>query len=367
MTDEGPQGPPRGRRARGSADPEPGYPGDLPRRAYPSPQYPEAAPGRRRRAAPGDRQAAPGYPAPPGHRGRLAGDAAPSHGRAAPPGEPAVGYDPRTPAGESSSGYDRAAPADYGRGGPPGEAPRGYDRTGAPGQPAPRRSRRPDETAGGYGRPGGPGPRGPYDPGQDTGGGDRRRTRSGPRAGRPRRGDSLVPPGGSLPGGRSVPPGGAGPAGRSVPRGGPGVDGYLTAPLQQSRLDEVRSGRAGQVTEEPPAADWASVPPRGRRHRPEPHPEARPGPGGQGPSRGADRPQPPPPGARRFRGWLGQCPGNRAAPGASRWSRRRRPRRVWPGRIRLVRPRPHPARAQAPRSCRWGARRPSGVRCGSGF
>ncbi len=278
MTDEGPQGPPRGRRARGSADPEPGYPGDLPRRAYPSPQYPEAAPGRRRRAAPGDRQAAPGYPAPPGHRGRLAGDAAPGHGRAAPPGEPAAGYDPRTPAGESSSGYDRAAPADYGRGGSPGEAPRGYDRTGAPGQPAPRRSRRPDETAGGYGRPGGSGLRGPYDPGQDTGGGDAGGRDPGPGRGRRRRGDSLVPPGGSLPGGRSVPPGGAGPAGRSVPRGGPGVDGYLTAPLQQSRLDEVRSGRAGQVTEEPPAADWASVPPRGRRHRPEPHPEAGPAP-----------------------------------------------------------------------------------------
>ena len=99
MTDEGPQQPPRGRRARGSVDPGSDYPGDLPRRAYPPPQYPESVPGQRSRAAPGDPQAAQDYPAPPGTRGRLAGDAAPGHGRAGPPGESAAGYGPRTPAG----------------------------------------------------------------------------------------------------------------------------------------------------------------------------------------------------------------------------------------------------------------------------
>ena len=134
MTDEGPQKPPRGRRARGSADPGPDYAGDLPRRTYPSPQYPEIVPGQRRRAGPGDSQAAQDYPAPPGNRGRLAEDAASGHGRAAPPGESPVGYGPRTPAGEYSSGYGRAAaPADYGRAGTPGESARGYDRAGASG------------------------------------------------------------------------------------------------------------------------------------------------------------------------------------------------------------------------------------------
>ena len=52
------------------------------------------------------------------------------------------------------------------------------------------------------------------------------------------------------------------------------MDGYLTAPPQQSRLDGARSSPAGQATGEPSAADWTSAPRRGRRHRPEPHPEA---------------------------------------------------------------------------------------------
>ncbi len=107
MTDQGPQEPPRGRRARGSVDPGPEYPGDRPRRAYPPSQYPEIVPGQRRRAAPGDSQAAQDYPGPPGNRGRLAGDASSGHGRAAPPGESAAGYGPRTPAGASSPGYGR--------------------------------------------------------------------------------------------------------------------------------------------------------------------------------------------------------------------------------------------------------------------
>jgi hypothetical protein len=358
MTDESPQQPPRGRRARGSVDPGPEYPGDLPGRAYPPSQYPDPVPGQRRRPVPGDPQAARGYPAPPGTRGRLAGDAAPGQGRAGPPGESAVGYGPRTPAGESS-GYGWAAPADSGRARPPGEAARSYDPTGAPREPASHRSGRPGETAGGYGPAGAPGggtrgyarppapggtpgyagpaapgegvpgqgrgtgpgegrrsypaapPRGPYDLRPDAGGRDAGRghepgpargrraaapreepggpgdfypdpgPRSGarpapgaPDRGRRRGGDSLVPPGGSLPAGRSVPPGGSLPGGRSVPAGGPGVDGYLTAPPQQSRLDGTRSSQAGQATGELPAVDWTSAPRRGRRHRPEPHPEA---------------------------------------------------------------------------------------------
>ncbi len=72
MTDEGPQEPPRGRRARGSVDPGPEYPGDLPRRPYPPPQYPETVPGQRRPGgAPGDTgTAAQDYPAPPGTPGQ---------------------------------------------------------------------------------------------------------------------------------------------------------------------------------------------------------------------------------------------------------------------------------------------------------
>ena len=157
MTDESPQQPPRGRRARGSVDPGPEYPGDLSGRAYPQSQYPEKVPGQRRRAVPGDPQAAQDYPAPPGSRGRLAGDAAPGHGRAGPPGESAAGYGPRTPAGESASRYDWTAPVDREPPGPPGEAARGYDRPGAPGESAPRRSSRPGDTTGGYGRAGAPG------------------------------------------------------------------------------------------------------------------------------------------------------------------------------------------------------------------
>lgn len=102
--------------------------------------------------------------------------------------------------------------------------------------------------------------------------------------GRPVPAGGPVPSGGlgsrgdSVPGGSSVPPGGQIPGGRSVPPGRPGMDGYLTAPPQQSRLDGVRSSRAGQATGEPPAADWTSAPRRGRRHRPEPQPEAGPAP-----------------------------------------------------------------------------------------
>ena len=248
MTDEGPQEPPRGRRARGSVDPGPGYPGDLPRRAYPPPQYPGEMPGQRGRAVPGDSQAAPGYPAPPGGRGRLA-DAAPGLGRAAAPGESAVGYGPRTPA------------ASYGRAGAPGQGARGYTRPAAPGDVSgyPRRPG-PGETVPGQGRgtdrgegrrsyPAAP-PRGPYGPGRDAGGREPGRGREpGPQRGR-----------------RAAAP--------HEEAGGPGVDGYLSAPPQQSRLDEGRASRAGQAIGEPPAADWSSAPRRGRRHRPEPDPEA---------------------------------------------------------------------------------------------
>ena len=403
MTDESPQQPPRGRRARGSVDPGPEYPGDLPRRAYPPSQYPEKVPGQRWRPVPGDPQAAQGYPAPPGTRGRLAGDAAPGQGRAGPPGEPAVGYGPRTPAGESSSGYGWAAPADYGRARPPGEAARSYDPTGAPREPASRRSGRPGETAGGYGPAGAPGsgtrgharppapggapgyagpaapgeavpgqgrgtgpgdgrrsypaapPSGPYDLRPDVGGRDAGRGHEpGPARGR-RSAAPREEPGGSLPGGRSVPP------------GGPGVDGYLTAPPQQSRLDGTRSSPAGQATGEPPAVDWTTAPRRGRRHRPEPHPEA-----GLPPAV-RDRPA-----ERASRSRHGRAPGGsgvgwdsprEAGPGQAPATGPARVARAAPGRTASApgRLRPHPARAQIPRTGRPGARRPSGLRCGTGI
>src|SRR5450755_1714433 len=124
MTDEGPQEPPRGRRARSSVDPGPEYPGDLPRRPYPPPQYPEIVPGQRRRAAPGDAQAAQDYPAPPSSRGRLAEDTASGNGRAAPPAESTPRWTGRP--GETAGGY--------GRPGAPGNGTRGYARPAAPGE-----------------------------------------------------------------------------------------------------------------------------------------------------------------------------------------------------------------------------------------
>ena len=386
MTDEGPQKPPRGRRARGSADPGPDYPGDLPRRAYPPPQYPEVGPGQRRRATPGDPQAARDYPAPPG-------EAARGYDRTGAPGEPAPRRSSRP--GETAG--------DYGRAGAPGNGTRGYVRPAAPGEvsgyprpaaPGGAVSGQGGRTDPGEGRrsyPAAP-PRGPYDPGRDAGGRDAGRgrepgpargraaapredpgaprdsypgrdSRSGarpapdqaPDRGRPRRGDAPVPPGGPLPGDRSVPP------------GGPGVDGYLTAPPQQARLDGARSSRAGQATGEPPAADWTSAPPRGRRHRPEPHPEAGPAPAVR--DRPAERTGP----SRHGRAPGGSGVGwdspldSRAGSGASHRSRRRRPRRAGPDRVRLGRLRSPPARAQVPRTGRPGARRPGGLRCGSGI
>ena len=126
MTDEGPQRPPRGRRARGSADPGPDYPGDLPRSAYPPPQYPEVVPGQRRRATPGIRRR-PGTTRP-----RL---------------EPS----PPPPSGPAGMSPTRSVIRI-----PPTEAARGYDRPAHRGA-APRRSSRPGETAGDYGRAGAPG------------------------------------------------------------------------------------------------------------------------------------------------------------------------------------------------------------------
>ena len=41
MSDQGPQEPPRGRRARGSVDPGAAHPGEQARGGYPPPQYPE--------------------------------------------------------------------------------------------------------------------------------------------------------------------------------------------------------------------------------------------------------------------------------------------------------------------------------------
>ena len=196
MTDQGPQEPRRGRRARGSVDPGPEYPGHRPRRAYPPSQYPETVPGQRRRAAPGDSQAAQDYPGPPGNRGRLAGDASSGHGRAAPPGESAVGYGPRTPAGSSSPGYGRPGQTagGYGRARAPGNGTRGYahppPQAKDPVTPGPpRRATAPGQGRGTARR--GPGsypaapPRGPHDPGRDVGGRDESRTRAGLRRGRP--------------------------------------------------------------------------------------------------------------------------------------------------------------------------------------
>jgi hypothetical protein len=149
MTDEGPQQPPRGRRARGSVDPGPGYPGDLPRYPYPSSQYPEIVPGQRRRAAAGDSQAAEDYPGPPGSRGRLAGDASGGNGRAAPPGASTPGRP-----GETAGGYGRA--------GVPGDGP-GYAGPAAPGGIAPGQEQDTDPGAGSRSYPAAP-PRGPYEP-----------------------------------------------------------------------------------------------------------------------------------------------------------------------------------------------------------
>ena len=294
MTDEGPQRPPRGRRARGSADPGPDYPGDLPRSAYPPPQYPEVGPGQRRRATPGDPQAARDYPAPPG--------------------EAARGYDRTGAPGSHTRWSSRPGETagDYGRAGAPGHGTRGYRApppAKCPVTPGPphraeqslvREGKRTPARAGGVSRrppragrtiPGGMradamrvadasrAPRGAGGPRHLVRIPARRVTlipaaipgvvrglRPTPDRGRQRRGDAPVPPGGPLPGDRSVPP------------GGPGVDGYLTAPPQQARLDGARSSPAGQATGEPPAADWTSAPRRGRRHRPEPHPEAGPAP-----------------------------------------------------------------------------------------
>src|ERR1700734_854098 len=100
MSDEGPQEPPRGRRARGSVDPGPDYPADQPRRDYPPPHYPEMVPGQRRRVAPDGSRGSQDYPAPPGNRGRLAGDPPPGAGRgSAPAAGPAPGYGPPPAAG----------------------------------------------------------------------------------------------------------------------------------------------------------------------------------------------------------------------------------------------------------------------------
>ena len=190
MTDESPQEPPRGRRARGSVDPGPDYPGDLPRRAYPQPQYPDMVPGPRRQGTP-----AGGYPAPPGGRGRLAEDSARGQVAPPPPAPPgaagpgrgaqanrAQGYGPRTPPGESSPGYDRAG------------ASGGYGRTAVPGR---RRAADPDEGRRSY--PAAPpreAGRGPRNPGPDQGRGrgpGRGPDEAGRETGRRRHGDDSRP------------------------------------------------------------------------------------------------------------------------------------------------------------------------------
>ena len=400
MTDQSPQEPPRGRRARGSADPGPEYPGDLPRPPYPPPQYPGTVPGGRRRQAPGDSWAVQDYPAPPGRPGRLAGDAASGAGGTALPAEAAVGYGPRTPAGESSSGYGWTAappggPHDPRRDAGGRDAGRGRER--GPGRADPGRARVPvrggkrqaagqamragrpgaGRTAAGSimcsqhlaaGGTGGPRPlarspagrvalrptpvpgvagglrrtRGPIVAGStavtlpDAGLPAGRRPGGSRKAARPplRRGTGISAAPISWTGGRmatlsrtvtpeavagdvvcsagaavrpiqslimtpgavtrgaaaarltpwprlgaergaggrrsAVPPAPPGSVlpGRPVLPGGPGVDGYLTAPPQQTLLDGPPSTQAGRPTQEPSAADWTSAPRRRGRHRP---------------------------------------------------------------------------------------------------
>ena len=52
MSDQGPQYPPRGRRARGSVDPGSAAPRDQLARGYPPSRYPEMVPGQRSQATP---------------------------------------------------------------------------------------------------------------------------------------------------------------------------------------------------------------------------------------------------------------------------------------------------------------------------
>ena len=100
MSDQGPQDPPRGRRARGSVDPGPAYAGEQARGGYPPPQYPEMVPGQRGHPAPESSRAFREYPAPPGSQGRPAGDPGRDSGGPAPAARPAPGHGRRPSPGE---------------------------------------------------------------------------------------------------------------------------------------------------------------------------------------------------------------------------------------------------------------------------
>ena len=159
MSDQGPQHPPRGRRARGSVDPGSAARGDQPGHGYPPPQYPEMVPGQRTQATPESSRGFREYPAPPGSGGTPSGDSARGTGWSAPPAGPASGNGPRPSPGESSPGYGppgftRDPSPGYGRPGPTGESSPGNSWPGVSGE-APRgdgRSGSPGNGAWGYGR-----------------------------------------------------------------------------------------------------------------------------------------------------------------------------------------------------------------------